>query len=160
MTNGNPIIFTNSKVFGLLTGDAGAVTWIDTQQIGNVTYAGGISAQWDDASWTYAKVGGAVIAGAPVTNFFVGIGPRRYVSAIVINGVAIGATSQGATVLAAAVAGMFGIVTPTGVVPADYAIQFKYTDAGNVYWTLTNISRVSTNFNEPVEFLLMNGGLI
>lgn len=160
MTNGNPIIFTNSKVFGVVSGDAGVVTLVDTQLIGNITYTGGVSIQWDDASWTYAKVGGSVITGVPVDNFFIGIGPRRYVSAVVINGVAIGATAQGSTALAAAVAGMHGHVTPTAPVAADYAIQFKYTDAGNVYWTLTNISRVSTNFNEAVEFLLLNGGLI
>lgn len=160
MTNGNPVIFTNSKVFGLVGGDAGTITFVDTQLIGNITYTGGVSIQWDDASWTYAKVGGSVITGVPVTNYFIGIGPRRYVSAVVINGVAIGATMQGSTALADAVAGMHGHVTPTAPVAADYAVSFKYTDAGNVYWTLTNISRVSTNFNEPCEFLLLNGGLI
>jgi len=160
MTNGNPILFTNSRVIGLITGDAGAISWIDSQQTGNITYAGALACQWDDSSWTYAGVAGAAIVAAPVTNYFVGVGPRRYVSAVAINGVAIGATAQGSTALAAAVAGMHGHVTPTAPVAADYEVKFKYTDAGNVYWTLTNISRVSTNFNEPCEFLLLNGGLI
>lgn len=160
MTNGNPILFTNSRVIGVINGDAGAITWVDSQQTGNITYTGALACQWDDSSWTYAGVAGAAIVGAPITNYFTGVGPRRYVSSVVINGVAIGTTMQGSTVLAAAVAGMHGHVTPTAPVAADYAVSFKYTDAGNVYWTLTNISRGSTNFNEPCEFLLLNGGLI
>lgn len=157
---GNTILLTNCKLNGPITGTTGSITIVDSEVTNNITYAGPLTILWDDASYTAAKVGGGVISGVTLTNTFIGIGPRRYVSAVVINGVAIGTTAQGSTALAAAVAGMHGHVTPTAPVAADFAVAFKYTVAGNVYWTLTNISRVSTNFNEAVEFLLLNGGLI
>lgn len=160
VTNGCPLLINNSKVTGAINGDTGIIAIFDTELAGNITYTGALNIYWGDTSYVYAGISGAVIAGVPYTHYHLGIGPRRYIAAVAVAGLAIGATIQGSTAVADAVAGMFGIITPTGVVPADYAIQFKYTDAGNVYWTLTNISRASTNFNEPVQILLMNGGLI
>lgn len=125
-------------------------------QAGDVTAGGACNVRWDGPSWSYyLQVAPTVPAG--INNLFFDAGHDTYARALAVNGVAIGATAF----VALAVPPIYTQQNDRAQIQVvDPAIQDFICGvhgvgvAGTVTAWLTNLSRVSTNFNEAILLLM------
>jgi hypothetical protein len=132
-------------------------------QGGNVTANGGLFTSWDGFSWARTLQVAPVIAPPGFTRQFLDAGHDIYQRALTINGLAIGTT------------GFVTMAVSTGVfVRTEDQAQVKVLDPaiqdficgvhgvgpGSVTCWITNLSRVSTNFNEAIQLLIHHNDMI
>lgn len=137
--------------------------WLDeTSQDNNVVAGGGTFISYDGYSWARTLQSNPVLP-AGYTRQFVDAGHDIYARALTINGLAIGAT--GFVTMAVSTGVFVRTADHASVKVVDPAIQdficgVHGVGAGTVTCWITNLSRVSTNFNEAIELLIHHNDMI
>ena len=137
--------------------------WLnESSQDGNVIAGGGTLISYDGFSWARTLQSNPVLP-AGYTRQFLDAGHDVYARALAINGLAIGAT--GFVTMAVSTGAFVRTADQASVKVVDPAVQdficgVHGVGVGTVTCWITNLSRVSTNFNEAIELLIHHADMI
>lgn len=146
-----------------VTGFNVILTYRWSTQGGNVLANGGLNTSWDGFSWARTLNIDPTIAPPGYARSFFDSGHDIYRRAMTINGLAIGTT--GFVTMAISTGAFVRTEDHAQVKVIDPAIQdficgVHGVGPGSVTVWITNLSRVSTNFNEAVEVLIHHNDMI
>jgi hypothetical protein len=154
--------FFNCENFAPISGFNIICLWQLSTQAANVTAGGGLSTSWDDWSWSHTlNAAPAITAGGVYTRNFWGAGHDTYERSLTVAAVAIGTTVFQAMAVPAYVEEDDHVtmqVSDPNV--RDFICGIHGVDAGSVVVWLTNLSRVSTDFDEAIRLLIHHNDMI
>jgi hypothetical protein len=109
----------------------------------------------DGYSWGQLVRAGTTLLPADYSRTFYEEGVDYADDVLAVAGLAIGASQAVTFTHDTARAGEIGAISKIDAVPAtDFQMVFSHTGAGTVTFILTNLSRVSTNFNDEVRHVV------
>lgn len=135
---------------------------IQTYQNGNVTAGGGLTVEFDGYSWQRHLLAAPVFsAGGLYNKGFTDAGHDTYQRNLTVAAVAIGTTAfQAMAVPAYVQAGDRVSIQVQDPSVRDFICGVHGVDAASVVVWLTNLSRVSTDFDEPISLLVHHEQMI
>lgn len=155
------LTFDNSFNSAAITTFNALLFYFTSTQGGNITANGGLTISWDGYSWARTLQVAPAIVPAAYTRQFFDAGHDTYRRALVANGVVIGTTVFVDMVVPAYVRAD-DLVQIQTVDPSvrDFICGIHGADAGSVVAWITNLSRVSTNFNDAIVLLVHHEAMV
>jgi hypothetical protein len=154
------VSFCNCFVdLAVIAGDELLVSLENTILTGDVSLAGNTSTQLttDGFSWSSIVSNGVVVNPDDYSRRFRDTGADTYGSSLTATGLAIGGTVLVDCDYPGVRPGEYAIGTALeDPSPADFSFSFHHTTEDHVFFALTNISRVSTNFNEAIRIAVLH----
>lgn len=130
------------------------VEFRETFNAGAMTGNTALFTRWDGWSWRNHVLLNPALAPAAYFRTFLDAGHDVYAASLTANGVAIGTTTFFNVAVPWVRAGDYATVQVLDPVATDYICGVHSSSAGQVQIWLTNLSRVSTNFNEAAQVMI------
>ncbi len=138
------------------------VEMFHTEQAGNISGTASVFTVWDGFSWARTLQANPVISPG-YSRLFLDAGHDTYNRALAVNGLAIGTTAF--VTMAVSTGAFVRTEDQAQVKVVDPAIQdficgVHGVGPGSVTCWITNLSRVSTNFNEAIQLLIHHNNMV
>lgn len=147
----------NCDIRGAINGDSLIVDLQNTSVHNDLTAVSSLVLTMDDYSYTTLLYNGVSPLPATYTRRMRGFGPRRIPSTISTTGLAIGATRLVTINLSATddIRDLDSCVISRNDGVGDFIVSFQYivTGGNSIVVAITNLSRGSTNFNDPINIM-------
>jgi hypothetical protein len=162
LTQDIKLSFDASECLAVITGFNISCEWRTSTQLGAINAGGGLTTSWDDWSWARPLNAAPVftVAGSYDRSFW-GTGHDIYERNVTVAAVAIGTTAfQSMAVPAYVRAGDAVSIQVENTAVRDFICGIHGVDDGAVVVWLTNLSRVSTDFDEEIRLLIHHNDMI
>lgn len=160
-TNNVSVAFINSRIAGTVNGFQTQVYLLDSYVTGDLLAQdpAGLTITTDGVSWAKLCQSGTVLS-ADYTRTFLDTGAEVASGSLVANGVAIGDRAIVQFPFPGVRHAEYAICTLTAADSAtEFNVTFRSTSTDVVFFLLENFSRVSTNFDEACDVLVLHSAM-
>jgi hypothetical protein len=150
------LYFVNAHCTSSISGANVGVSLIDSDNFGDITGTTSLSIACDGYSWSTIVRLSVALSPANYSREFYDTAADYFVTTLTQDGIAIGTTTLVDVAVPGVRAGEFAIGSAIDAVATDYAFSFHHTTDGHVFFQVTNIGRVSTDFNEAFNVAVLH----
>jgi hypothetical protein len=154
------VSFDHCSITPAIEGNNVVVEFADCQVLStDIVGAASLIIRTDGASWSTMVRNNVSIIPASYTREFRDTGADTWPDALNVAGLAIGNFQTVSFDMPTARAGEFCIATKLAPFATDFDLVFSHTDSGHAFFVLTNLGRVSTNFNDGVRVVCFHSDM-